>query len=150
MRLALGADHAGYTLKDALRDRLRGQGHDVLDLGTDGPRSVDYPNFAVAVAQAVRDGRAERGIIVCGTGQGVAMAANKVPGIRAGVAADPFSARMIVEHNDGQVLCLGARVVGGGLADDIVDAFLSATFAGGRHAARVDLLRALDEEEQGG
>ncbi len=147
MRIAMGADHAGWQLKDTLASCVRERGHEVLDLGTHGPASVDYPNFGAAVARAVQDGRADRGIVVCGTGQGVAIAANKIPGIRAGVVSDSFSARMIVEHNDAQVLCLGARVVGVAIAEEIVDAFLSASFVGGRHAARVDLLRALDREE---
>lgn len=144
MRVALGADHAGHSLKDDLAAHLRGAGHQVFDLGTSGPSSVDYPDFAVAVCQAVLDGRADRGVLVCGTGQGMAMAANKVPGIRAGVASEPFSAQMIVEHNDAQVLCLGARVVGVGVAQGMVDAFVHAIFQGGRHLRRVDKLRVLD------
>ena len=137
MKLALGADHGGVGLKDDLVRKLREAGHEVEDHGTHGTDSVDYPQFARAVAEAVRDGVAERGILVCGTGQGVNMTANKVPGVRAGVVADTFSARMIMEHNDARVLCLGARVVGAGLAWDIVQEYLAASFEGGRHARRV-------------
>jgi ribose 5-phosphate isomerase B len=137
MRIALGADHGGVDLKDSLAQHLRDAGHSVADLGTHGGESVDYPDFGRAVAEAIAGGTADRGILVCGTGQGMAMTANKVRGVRAGVVSDTFSARMIVEHNNAQVLSLGARVVGPGLAETIVDAFLSASFEGGRHARRV-------------
>ena len=137
MRIAMGADHGGVTLKDELARRLRSAGHDVIDLGTNNTDSVDYPDFGRAVAHEVAAERAERGILVCGTGQGMAMTANKVPGIRAGVVSDAFSARMIVEHNNAQILALGARVVGPSLAEVIVDAFLAAEFEGGRHERRV-------------
>ena len=138
MRIALGADHGGVDLKDSLVARLRDAGHTVSDLGTHGGESVDYPEFGRAVAEAVAGGEVDRGILICGTGQGMAMTANKVPGVRAGVVSDSFSARMIVEHNNAQVLTLGARVVGQSLAETIVDAFLAASFEGGRHARRVD------------
>lgn len=137
MKIAIGADHGGVELKAAIAARLRERGHDVVDVGTDGPASVDYPDFAHAVV-AQLDGDAERGILVCGTGQGMAMSVNKHPGHRAGVVSDTFSARMIREHNNADVLCLGARVVGPGLALDLVDAFLDAEFEGGRHSRRVD------------
>ena len=137
MRIAMGADHGGVTLKDELAGQLRSAGHEVVDLGTNNTESVDYPDFGRAVAHEVAAGRADRGILVCGTGQGMAMTANKVPGIRAGVVSDAFSARMIVEHNNAQVLALGARVVGPSLAEVIVEAFLAAEFEGGRHERRV-------------
>ncbi len=137
MRVALGADHAGIELKSALAAHLKAAGHEVADLGTHGPESVDYPDFARAVATSVARGDADRGLLVCGTGQGMAMSANKVPGVRAAVVADTFSARMTMMHNDARVLCLGARVVGQGLAKDIVDEWMGATFEGGRHASRV-------------
>jgi len=137
MRIAIGADHGGVDLKREIGEHLRGAGHEVLDLGTDGSTSVDYPDFARAVAEAVLGG-ADRGILVCGTGQGMAMTANKVPGIRAGAVWDVFSARMIRQHNDAQVLCLGARVTGPALALEIVDAFCASDFEGGRHTRRVD------------
>ncbi|MBJ93829.1 MAG: ribose 5-phosphate isomerase B [Rickettsiales bacterium] len=137
MRIALASDHGGIELKEQLAAHLRQRGLDVEDLGTQGSQSVDYPDFAHAVARQVAGGHAERGILVCGTGQGMAMAANRVPGIRAGVVSDVFSARMIVEHNNAQVLCLGARILGPSLAVELVDAFLSASFEGGRHERRV-------------
>ena len=138
MRIAMGADHGGVALKDSLAERLRAAGHEVTDLGTRGLDSVDYPDFGRAVAEAIAEGSADRGILVCGTGQGMAMTANKVPGIRAGVVSDAFSARMIVEHNNAQIVSLGARVVGPSLAEVIVDSFLSAQFEGGRHERRVN------------
>ena len=138
MRIVLASDHGGVELKDHLAQRLVAQGHTVEDLGTDGTSSVDYPDFAQALAQNIAGGSAERGILVCGTGQGMAMSANKVSGIRAGVVSDVFSARMIVEHNNAQVICLGARILGLSLADALVDAFLEARFEGGRHERRVD------------
>jgi ribose 5-phosphate isomerase B len=137
MKIAMGADHGGFGLKDELAARLQSQGHEVIDLGTNGSASVDYPDFAHAVAEQVAAGTADRGILVCGTGQGMAMAANKVPGVRAGVVSDTFSARMIAEHNDARILCIGARVVGASLAADIVDSYLGASFEGGRHTRRV-------------
>lgn len=137
MRIAIGSDHAGLRLKTALLPRLSELGHTVLDVGTHGDASVDYPDFAQQVARKVADGTADRGVLVCGTGQGMAIAANKVPGVRAGCVSDPFSARMLVEHNDAQIVAFGQRVIGEGLALECLDAFLSATFAGGRHANRV-------------
>lgn len=137
MKLVIGSDHAGLELKAAVLQHLRARGHQVEDLGTHGPASCDYPDFARAVATAVREGAAERGVLVCGTGQGMAMAANKVPGVRAACVADTFSARMVAAHNDARVLCLGQRVVGPGLAVELVDAWLATSFEGGRHAGRV-------------
>jgi ribose 5-phosphate isomerase B len=138
MRIAMGADHGGVELKDELAARLREAGHEVIDEGTHGAASVDYPDFARAVATRIAAGEAELGVLVCGTGQGMAMAANKVPGIRAGAVADVFSARMIRAHNDAQIACLGARTIGPSLAGEIVDAFVGAKFEGGRHARRVN------------
>jgi ribose 5-phosphate isomerase B len=137
MQIAIGSDHAGLTLKAALKEHLGALGHEVSDLGTHDGSSVDYPDFAHAVATAVVGGAAERGILVCGTGQGMAMAANKVPGVRAAVVSDTFSAEMVSRHNDARVLCLGERVVGPGLALSLVDAWLGAAFEGGRHQRRV-------------
>jgi len=137
MRVALGADHGGVDLKNELAEHLRERGFSVEDLGTHDGESVDYPDFGRAVALRVAEGEADRGILVCGTGQGMAMTANKVPGIRAGVVSDVFSARMIRAHNDAQLLCLGARVLGPSLAQSIVDAFLDSEFEGGRHGRRV-------------
>ncbi len=137
MKLVIGSDHAGLELKAVVVAHLRSAGHEVDDLGTHGPGSVDYPDYAKLVALAVRDGGADRGLLVCGTGQGMAIAANKVPGVRAACVSDTFSARMVAAHNDARVLCIGQRVVGAGLALDLVDAWLSTPFEGGRHAGRV-------------
>ncbi len=138
MRIVVGADHGGFRLKAVLVEHLEGEGHDVVDLGTSGPESVDYPDRGAPVARAVANGEADRGVLVCGTGQGMAMTANKVRGVRAAVVSDVFSARMATEHNDARVLCLGERVVGAGLAIACLDAWLSSEFAGGRHARRVE------------
>ncbi len=137
MHIAIGSDHAGLTLKAAVVSHLEAAGHTVQDLGTHSGDSVDYPDFGKAVAVAVAGGDAARGVLVCGTGQGMAMTANKVPGVRAAVVSDPFSARMAMAHNDARVLCLGERVVGGGVALECVDAWLATEFEGGRHARRV-------------
>ena len=138
MRIALGADHAGVSMKRDLAVLLERAGHDLLDLGTHSDAPVDYPDCAEAVATALRDGRADRGIIVCGSGAGVAIAANKFPGIRAAVCHDCYSAHQAVEHDDMNVLCLGARVIGVALAADLVMVFLGASYSGDeRHARRV-------------
>ena len=142
--IALGADHAGFPLKQALKSWLVTRGHLVLDLGTHSTESVDYPDYAAAVAQMVCAGRAERGLLVCGSGIGMAIAANKIPGIRAAVAADAATAQLSREHNDTNVLTLGARVTGADEAALIVQAWLDTPFAGGRHARRVDKLADLD------
>jgi ribose 5-phosphate isomerase B len=144
MRIALGADHAGYHLKQHLIDYLTAQGYEVVDFGTGSPRSVDYPEFAAAVALAVARGECDRGIAICGTGIGVSMSANRVPGIRAALCTNVYMARMAKAHSAAHVLCLGERVVGLGLAEDIVDAFLETAFEGGRHARRVGKLHALE------
>jgi ribose 5-phosphate isomerase B len=145
--IALGADHAGYTLKGALSAWLEGQGHTVLDLGTHTADSVDYPDYASAVADALVDGTADRGILVCGTGIGMAIAANKVPGVRAAACPDVFTARLAREHNDTNVLALGARIVGPEQALEIVRVWLETAFAGDRHARRVAKLAAIERKE---
>jgi ribose 5-phosphate isomerase B len=145
MRVALAADHAGLELKDLLREHLRARGVEVLDLGTNDPAPSDYPDHAEAVGTALRDGRADRGIVVCGSGAGVAAAANKLPGIRAAVCHDHYSAHQGVEHDDVNVLALGARVVGPALAVELAEAFLAARFSGEeRHVRRLAKLRALE------
>ncbi len=138
MKIAVGADHAGYQLKAELVERLKKAGHEVTDHGTLNGESVDYPDFAARVCSDVKNGKAERGLLVCGTGQGMAMTANRYKDIRAAVCADTFSARATRNHNDANVLCIGARVVGAGLAGEIVDAFMDAKFEGGRHQKRID------------
>jgi ribose 5-phosphate isomerase B len=148
--VALGADHPGFPLKEDLKTWLIGRGYDVEDLGTQSADSVDYPDFAVGVGSAVTAGKADRGILVCGTGIGMAMAANKLPGVRAAACSDAFTARMSREHNDANVLALGARITSREAAIEIVDLWLDTEFAGGRHARRVDKIVALDrlrEEE---
>jgi ribose 5-phosphate isomerase B len=137
LTIAVGADHAGVELKTLLLARLEERGHSVLDVGTNAKDSVDYPDFGHAVAAQVERGEAALGLLVCGTGVGMSMSANRHPGVRAVVCSDTFSARMSRLHNDANVLCLGARVVGPGLAEDILDAFLDAAFEGGRHERRV-------------
>ena len=143
MRIAIGSDHAGFQLKSSVKDHLLARGLEVVDLGTHAAERCDYPDFGAVVASAVAGGEADLGVLVCGTGVGMAMAANKTAGIRAAVVSDTFSARATRQHNDCNVLCIGERVVGGGLALDIVDAWLDATFEGGRHAGRVAKLDAL-------
>lgn len=147
MKLAIACDHAGYALKQTLLSRLATD-HDVLDLGTHGPQSVDYPNFAEAVARRVVQGEVARGILICGTGIGMAITANKVPGCRASVVHDTFSARASVEHNHLNVITLGARVIGDELAWEVVKTFLASQFAGGRHQKRLDLITALEQAAQ--
>ncbi len=143
--VALGADHAGVGLKDELVAHLEAQGLKVLDLGTHGPDRVDYPDFGAAVGRAVANGEADLGVAVCGSGLGICMAANKVPGIRAATVHDATSARLTRQHNDANVICLGERLTGVEVAKDAVDAWLGAEFEGGRHAGRVDKLdRLLD------
>ena len=140
MKIAIGSDHAGFRLKEELRQYLESAGHAVTDLGTVSEESVDYPDYGHAVGRAVASGQADRGVAVCGTGIGIAIAANKVPGIRAGTPGDLFATRLMREHNDANVLCLGERVVGAGLAGELLDTFLGAKFEGGRHAGRVQKL----------
>ena len=145
MRIALASDHAGFELKTQLRDWLAEGDHDVLDLGTDGPDPVDYPDYAETIARALRAGTAERGILVCGSGVGASVAANKVPGIRAGLCHDAYSARQGVEHDDMNILVLGGRVVGAALARELVGAFLGARFtAETRHVRRLEKIRRLE------
>ncbi|HTM33648.1 MAG TPA: ribose 5-phosphate isomerase B [Vicinamibacterales bacterium] len=138
MRVAIAADHAGFELKRDLAGHIAQQGHDVTDLGTHSTAPVDYPDMAEAVATAVRNGQADRGLLVCGSGAGVSVAASKFPGIRAAVCHDSYTARQAVEHDDVNVLCLGARVVGPALARILVDTFLAAGFSGEeRHMRRL-------------
>jgi len=144
MKIALGADHAGFPLKEHLGRFLREQGHEVEDLGTFSGDSVDYPDFAAAVGRAVTHGDAERGVLLCGTGIGVAIAANKLDGVRAAPCNDLFTAHLARAHNDANVLTLGARVVGSGLAEEIVRTFLETAWEDGRHRRRLDKIRELE------
>jgi len=140
MRIALAADHAGYLLKDELARWLSEQGHEVSDLGTNGPESVDYPQFGARLARAVAGGEAERGIAICGSGIGISIAVNREPKCRCARVDDPLSAQLSREHNDANVLAIGARLIGSDMAKACVGAFLDTPFAGGRHQRRVDQL----------
>ena len=146
MRIALAADHAGYLLKDELVSWLRDAGHEVTDLGTNGPESVDYPEYGAKLANAIASGQAERGIVVCGSGIGVSIAVNRNPACRCARVDDPLSARLAREHNDANALALGSRLIGTDMAKACVDAFLGTEFAGGRHQRRINQLSTLLEE----
>ena len=143
--LAIGSDHGGFALKQAVMAHLREKGIEYRDYGTYTEDSCDYPEFGEAVARAVASGEADRGIAICGTGIGISIAANKVRGIRAAVCGDCYSAEMTRRHNDANVLCMGARVVGSGLAMKIVDVFLETPFEGGRHARRVAKIHEIED-----
>ncbi len=143
-RIVIGSDHAGFGLKQKIKEHLAARGIEVLDVGTAEAVSCNYTVYAHALCEAITDGDYERGILICGTGIGMSIAANKHPGIRAAACENTFSARMTRLHNDANVLCLGERVIGYGLACDMVDLFIDTAFEGGRHQARVDDLNRLD------
>jgi RpiB/LacA/LacB family sugar-phosphate isomerase len=146
MRLAVGADHAGFDLKQILTAYLRHLGHVVVDVGTESDDPVDYPDYAEALSRVILEGRAERGVLVCGSGVGASVSANKIPGIRAGLCHNTYSARQGVEHDDMNVLVLGARVIGIELARELVDNFLAAKFKGEeRHRRRIEKIKALEK-----
>ena len=140
MRIALAADHAGYLLKDELAAWLRDSGHEVTDLGTNSPESVDYPEFGARLANAVASGQAERGIAICGSGIGISIAVNRNPACRCARVSDPLSAQLAREHNDANVLAMGARLIGSDMAKACAAMFLDTDFSGGRHQRRVDQL----------
>lgn len=142
--LAIGCDHGGFQLKEEIKKHLEKRGIEYKDFGTFNEQSCDYPDFAVLVANSITNGECEKGILVCGTGIGISIAANKVKGIRAACCSDTFSARMTRMHNDANIICMGGRVVGAGLAIDIVDLFLDTAFEGGRHKLRVDKISAIE------
>jgi len=145
MTVAVGCDHAGWELKERLKAWLIQAGHQVLDFGTHSPEPVDYPDYAVQVAESIATGKAERGLLVCGSGIGMAMTANKVPGVRAAFCHDLVTARLSREHNDANVLALGGRLIGGELAAQILDVWLTTPFEGGRHSRRVGKIRDAEE-----
>jgi ribose 5-phosphate isomerase B len=147
VRIAIGSDHAGYRLKQHLVELLQGDGHDVEDLGTHSEESVDYPPICAAVAREVATGRAERGIVLGGSGQGEQISANKVRGIRAALCNDLYTAQWSRLHNDANVLSIGARIVGEALADEIVRTWFATDFEGGRHVARVEQIAKIEQEE---
>ena len=145
MRIVLGSDHAGFEMKQELAAFVRSLGHEVLDVGTNGTAPVDYPDFAEAVGMAIRSGQADRGILICGSGVGASVAANKIPGIRAGLSHDSYSAHQGVEHDDMNVLVLGSRIIAGELAHDLVRIYLAAKFSGEeRHVRRLSKIRGIE------
>ena len=137
-RIALASDHAGYELKDAIKVKLTAEGYETLDLGTNGPESVDYPDFGAAMGQAIENGDAERGVLVCGSGIGISIAANRNPAVRAALVQNGLAAKLSRQHNDANVVALGARLIGIETAFDCIDNFLNTDFDGGRHQRRVD------------
>ena len=150
MKVAVAADHAGFPLKDLVLEIVRQSGNEAIDLGTSSTESVDYPDYAEKIGRSIQSGEADRGILICGSGVGATVAANKMRGIRAGLCHDTYSAHQSVEHDDANVLALGARVIGSALAADIVKAFLGAEFSGeARHQRRVDKVLALEDNELG-
>jgi ribose 5-phosphate isomerase B len=146
MKIAIASDHAAFALKRDLAAWLAEQGHEVADLGTDGEQSVDYPDFGFKLAQHVAGGQAERGIALCGTGIGISIAVNRHPGVRCALVTEPVSARLARDHNDANVLALGARIVGIELAKGCIDAFLATPFGGDRHSRRVAKLSTLPQD----
>ncbi len=144
MKIAIACDHGGLELKTALVEKLQSWSHEVVDRGVNGPESVDYPDYALDVARRVASGEVDLGVLVCGTGIGMSIAANKVPGIRAALAGDEFSARMARQHNNANVLCLGNRVLGLGTGAGILEAWLKAEYEGGRHQRRLDKIHAAE------
>jgi len=137
-KIALASDHAGYELKDIIKHKLESDGYDTLDLGTNGPESVDYPDFGVAMGEAIENEEADFGVLVCGSGIGISIAANRNPAVRAALVQNGLSARLARQHNDANVVALGARLIGVETAFDCVDSFLNTNFEGGRHQRRVD------------
>ena len=146
MKIAIGNDHAAVEMKNEIKAYLESKGHEVINFGTDTSDSCDYPVYGQKVAEAVASGQAEEGVLICGTGIGISLAANKVPGIRAAVCSEPVSARLAKQHNDANIIAFGARIVGLEEAKAIVDAFFDAEFEGGRHQRRIDLITAVEEQ----
>lgn len=147
MKLAIGSDHGGFRLKEAIKTYLLVHDYEVTDFGTESEDSCDYPDFALPVAEAVAKGEYDRGILICGTGIGIGIVANKVKGVRAALCHDTFSAEACRNHNDANILTMGERIVGEGLALKIVETFLNSDFEGGRHQRRVDKIKALEENQ---
>lgn len=146
MKIAIGSDHGGYGLKELIKKHLQEKGFDIKDFGTDSTASTDYPDFARAVGEAVVAEEFDRGILVCGTGIGISIAANKVPGVRCALVGDCFSAKATRQHNNANIIALGERVVGPGLALEIVDTWLGAEFEGGRHQNRIDKITEIEKK----
>ena len=144
MKIAIGNDHAALELKNHIVDYLVKEGHEVVNFGTDTPASTDYPIYGARVAHAVANGEGERGVVICGTGIGISISANKVKGIRCALCSEPVSAKLTRQHNDANVLAMGARIIGPAMAEEIVHTFLTTEFEGGRHSRRVDLITKLE------
>ena len=147
MKIAIGNDHAAVDMKNAVAKHLRDLGYEVVNFGTDTGESCDYPVYGKRVADAVASGKCDLGVLICGTGIGISLAANKVKGIRAVACSEPYSAKMARAHNNANIVCFGARVIGEATALEIVDAFLSSSFEGGRHSRRVDMITAIENGE---
>ena len=147
MRIAIGCDHAAYEMKAHMAEILKDKGFEVLDFGTDSAKSVDYPDYARKVSEAVLSGEADKGVLICGTGIGMSMSANKYKGIRAALCSEPVSARLSRQHNDANVLCMGARMIGIVMAGEILSTWLDTPFEGGRHQRRVDKIIALGSSD---
>ena len=145
MKIAIGSDHGGFSVKEIAKPHLEKLGYEVIDFGTNTPDSCHYPIYAEKVARAVASGEADKGILICGTGIGMSIAANKIPGIRAAAVSDCFTAKATRQHNDSNILCLGERTVGPGLALMLMETFLTTEFVGGRHQTRVDMISALEK-----
>jgi ribose 5-phosphate isomerase B len=146
MKIIVGCDHGGYELKEKVVPHLKGHDYEVEDIGTHSMESVDYPVYALKVARAIADGKADRGILICGSGIGMCMTANRISGVRAIQISEPFAAKMSRRHNDSNILCLGGRFIGQDLAFEVVDTWLREPFEGGRHQRRVDLMDSLTEK----
>jgi len=146
MKIAIGNDHAAVEMKNEIKAYLESKGHEVINFGTDTSASCNYPEYGRAVGMAVASGEAQCGVLICGTGVGISLAANKVKGIRAAVCSEPVTARLTKQHNDANIICFGARIVGIELAKEIVDAYLDNEFEGGRHQTRVDMIMAIENE----
>ncbi len=149
MKIAVGNDHAATELKFQIIDYLKELGHEVINFGTDGRESCDYPEYGLRVGQAVAAGEADCGVLICGTGVGISIAANKVSGVRAAVCSDTATARLVREHNNANIIAFGARIVGCELAKDIVKAYLDAEFLGGRHQTRIDMIHEIECQRRG-
>ncbi len=146
MKFYIATDHAGYNIKDFVKEYITSLGHEIIDLGPDISKRVDYPDFGRKCAEAVRDDKGSYGIVICGTGIGISISANKIPGIRAALCHDAYTAAMARAHNDAQILAFGERVVGKGVIESMIDAFINTEFEGGRHAGRVEKINAIDED----
>lgn len=145
MKIAVGNDHAAVAMKQEVAEYLKSLGHEVINVGTDTPESCNYPEYGEKVARLVVSGEAECGVLICGTGVGISIAANKVAGIRAAVCSEPVTARLVKEHNNANIIAFGARIIGMEMAKAILDAYLNARFQGGRHQKRIDLIHAIEE-----